>query len=520
MLKVFLVEDESVVREALRDNIPWQQYGYRFVGEAGDGEMALPLIRKTVPDVLITDIKMPFMDGLALSHIVKSEYPDMKIIIISGYDDFDYARQAISEGVDEYLLKPITRRSLQKALAELSEKIETEREQKNYVKKFESEMQQYEQYALRSFFEKAFEGTRSAQELYDLAAKQELDINASGYNLILLGVTGDELREELLRYFLRFPECLPFRWNMNTYGILLMGEVDSLPERTQTYVDYIQKTCGGAGVDCEWYVAFGSPVERLSQLADCYKKVNHIYACRYLFPNRHVLTDELTAAASEDGFQGLDAGKVDPEIIRGFLEHGQRTEVADFVDGYMQELSDAVASRLFRDYLLLNIQFTAQGFVEKLGADRQEFLDAVGAERIHEVVTAVDTMKEYVKNMLAEAVRLRDEKQQNQGKKVLQTALDYIGENYAQTSLSLNEVANVIGVSPNYFSGMFSQEMNMTFVEYVTNKRMEQAKRLLREQQLSSAQTAAAVGYKDAHYFSFVFKKTVGMSPREWRNNA
>ena len=149
MLKVFLVEDESVVREALRDNIPWQQYGYRFVGEAGDGEMALPLIRKTVPDVLITDIKMPFMDGLALSHIVKSEYPDMKIIIISGYDDFGYARQAITEGVDEYILKPITRRSLQKALSEIREKIEAEQEQKNYVKKFQSEMQQYEQYALR-----------------------------------------------------------------------------------------------------------------------------------------------------------------------------------------------------------------------------------------------------------------------------------------------------------------------------------------------------------------------------------
>ena len=87
MLKVFLVEDESVVREALRDNIPWQQYGYRFVGEAGDGEVALPLIRKTVPDVLITDIKMTFMDGLEDSHIVKSEYRDKKIIISSGYED-------------------------------------------------------------------------------------------------------------------------------------------------------------------------------------------------------------------------------------------------------------------------------------------------------------------------------------------------------------------------------------------------------------------------------------------------
>ena len=98
-LKVFLAEDESVVREGLRDNIPWQQFGYQFVGEAGDGEMALPLIRKTRPDVLITDIKMPFMDGLALSHIVGQEFPEMKIIIISGYDDFEYARQAIQEGV-------------------------------------------------------------------------------------------------------------------------------------------------------------------------------------------------------------------------------------------------------------------------------------------------------------------------------------------------------------------------------------------------------------------------------------
>ena len=92
MLKVFLVEDERVIREGLRDNIPWEQYGYRFIGEASDGEMALPMIRKLKPDVLITDIKMPFMDGLSLSEMVKEEFPRTKIIIISGYDDFEYAR--------------------------------------------------------------------------------------------------------------------------------------------------------------------------------------------------------------------------------------------------------------------------------------------------------------------------------------------------------------------------------------------------------------------------------------------
>lgn len=520
MLKVFLVEDESVVREALRDNIPWQQYGYRFVGEAGDGEMALPLIRKTVPDVLITDIKMPFMDGLALSHIVKSEYPDMKIIIISGYDDFDYARQAITEGVDEYLLKPITRRSLQKALSEIREKIEAEQEQKNYVKKFQSEMQQYEQYALRSFFEKVFEGKLSAQELYEEAGKQGLDINASGYNLLLFGVQDDESREELLRYFLRFPDCMVFRWNMNTYGVLLRGDVDSLADRTSTHMDYIKKTCEQSK-DQEWYVAAGTPVERFSQLSDCYKRVNHIYAYRYLTPEKHILTEELTAdeagASGGSSFGGLDANKVDPEIIRGFLNNGQRTEVDEFVGSYMQGLGEAVASRLFRDYLLLNIQFTAQAFIESIGCKQEEFLKTVGAERIHEMVTGPDTMEDYVRTLLTEALRLRDEKQQTQGKKVLQAALDYIEENYMQTTLNLNEVAQAIGMSPNYFSGLFSQEMKMTFVEYVTNKRMEQAKRLLRESDQSSAQIAATVGYKDAHYFSFVFKKTVGVSPRDWR---
>lgn len=384
-------------------------------------------------------------------------------------------------------------------------------------------MQQYEQYALRSFFEKVFEGKLSAQELYEEAGKQGLDINASGYNLILFGVQEDESREELLRYFLRFPECLVFRWNMNTYGVLLMGDVDNLNERARTHLGYIKKICEQSK-DQEWYVAAGTPVERFSQLSDCYRRVNHIYAYRYLTPEKHILTEELTVdegpASRSSRFGGLDANKVDPEIIRGFLNNGQRTEVDEFVGSYMQGLGEAVASRLFRDYLLLNIQFTTQAFIENIGCKQEEFLETVGAERIHEMVTGPDTMADYVCKLLTEALRLRDEKQQTQGKKILQTALDYIEENYMQTTLNLNEVAQAIGMSPNYFSGMFSQEMKLTFVEYVTNKRMEQARRLLRDSDQSTAQIAAAVGYKDAHYFSFVFKKTVGVSPREWRAKA
>ena len=103
-LRVFLAEDESIIRETLRDTVPWAQYGCVFAGEAGDGEMALPLIRQAKPDVLITDIRMPFIDGLALSELVSREFPEMKIVIISGYNDFEYSRKAISIGVDRYLI--------------------------------------------------------------------------------------------------------------------------------------------------------------------------------------------------------------------------------------------------------------------------------------------------------------------------------------------------------------------------------------------------------------------------------
>ena len=135
MIKVFLVEDETIIRRGIRDNIDWNANGFEFAGEAGDGEYAYPLILKTEPDILLTDVKMPFMDGLSLSRIVREEFPKTKILIISGYDDFEYAREAISIGVDQYILKPVTRMSLRKVLQELKEKIEAEQEQEDFQSK-------------------------------------------------------------------------------------------------------------------------------------------------------------------------------------------------------------------------------------------------------------------------------------------------------------------------------------------------------------------------------------------------
>lgn len=537
MLKVFLVEDESIVREGLKKNIPWQEYGYQFMGEASDGEMALPMIRKIRPDVLITDIKMPFMDGLALSQIVTQEIPDIRIIIISGYDEFEYAQRAIRVGVEQYLLKPITRGALRKVLLEIREKIETEKEQKNYLETFQNEMKEYEDYSRRSFLEKVFGGVLSVQQIYEEAAKLSLELDAPCYNLVLLSLQAkhqnpeiavrepegiNRVREALLRFFMRFPEYLAFRWNISLYGILIKGETERMEELEQRCISNIEKICREEEFSMEWYAAIGRPVERLSLLPECYTKVNHILAHRFFNPQQHILTEkdavEFLPGKDTKSFESVDSAKVNPEIIQGFLREGKQEEIEDFVNGYLAGVKDALESRLFRDYLLLNVRFTTVNYMEVLGISKEELLAEDDNEKVREVSVNSRDIYGYIQELLERALILRDRESENQGKKVLKKGLEYIEEKFSEDTLSLNSVAGAIGVSGNYFSSVFSQEMQMTFIEYVTKKRMDKAKKLLRQSEMHSGDIAAEVGYKDPHYFSFVFKKTVGCTPREYRN--
>ena len=142
MLKVFLVEDEFVIREGIKNNIDWKAHGYEFCGEAGDGELAYPMIQKLRPDIVITDIRMPFMDGLELSRLIRKELPDTEIIILSGYQEFEYAKEAIKLGVAQYLSKPINGEELLAELDELSAKIEEKRRAIQIRERYLQEMEE------------------------------------------------------------------------------------------------------------------------------------------------------------------------------------------------------------------------------------------------------------------------------------------------------------------------------------------------------------------------------------------
>ena len=232
----------------------------------------------------------------------------------------------------------------------------------------------------------------------------------------------------------------------------------------------------------------------------------------------HTDAEELLSGKDLKSFASVDSAKVSPEIIQGFLREGKQAEIRDFVNGYLAGVKEALESRLFRDYLLLNMRFTTINYMEMLGVSQQDFLPEEEDRKVREASASGGSIDGYMQELLARALTLRDRESENQGKRVLKKGLKYIEENFSEESLSLNSVAGAIGVSGNYFSSIFSQEMQMTFIEYVTKKRMDKAKKLLVQTHLHSSEIAGEVGYKDPHYFSFVFKKTVGCTPREYRN--
>jgi len=535
MLKVFLVEDESVIREGLRDKIPWEQYGYRFVGEAADGEMALPLIRKTRPDVLITDIKMPFMDGLSLSKIVSAELPRIKIIIISGYDDFEYAREAIAVGVDQYLLKPITRMNLRKILLDLKEKIEQDIQQDDYQTQFQNEMHEYEQFSRRRFFEKVLEGEMSVKDIYSEAAKRSIELSASCYNLLFLYLQEKNAvlseskmdkfirrQEEVLHYFLRHPQYILFRWNVNCFGVLMKSEAGQMEEITEQALVHIKRVCTPGEEQLDWYVAVGNPVERLSLLSQCYQIANQYFAYRFIMPTLHILTEKTLASClttkEEKNIENVNPVQMAPEIIRDFLSRGSSSEIHNFVESYLQSIREALESKMFCDYVVLNIRFTTMAYVESIGVSREEYENEV-VRYAQDFKLESTEVFDYFVDMLKAAIYIRDRESSYQSGRLLRRVLDYIDANYDQESLSLSSAAREVNVSANHLSSIFSQNMQKTFIEYITEKRMEKAKHLLKDTDQSSGKIAMEVGYKDSHYFSFVFKKTQGCSPREYRNS-
>ena len=542
MLKIFLAEDEVVVRETIKRMIPWEELGFELVGEAADGEMALPLLIRQQPDLLITDIKMPFMDGLTLARLAKKEIPGLKVVILSGYDDFNYEKQAIGIGVEDYLLKPITKNALIERLSEIRSRYEHEKTQKEYYEKFQREMQAYEKNSSRDFFEALVDGSMDMMEVYKRAEKLGLDIVAEVYNVLIFTMNCDEdfsgQRDEyssweaeslelLENFFAGHSSAMLFRSNIFSYGVLLKGQRETIEENTRACVDEIRKILSRQDGRREWFLAVGQSVERLSQIQKSYHTASRAFSQRYLYDENILYYDEMETmehpggqAEIEDNayLQKVDVNALNPAILQKFLSNGLQEEAENFVKDYFYAIGqEPMESLVFRNYVILNVRFSVISFIKGLGCDTNEMESADTEEVLTESGKSMESAIAYAENVISRAITLRDQNSGNKNRSILKTAVDFIDSHYMEEDISLNTVANVANVSANHFSALFSQNMGQTFIEYLTTLRMNKAKELLRCTGMRSSEIAGEIGYKDAHYFSYLFKKTQGMTPSDYR---
>ena len=164
MYSVFLVDDEPILLEGIRSKIDWESIGINFVGEATDGEIALSMLQELKPDILITDVKMPFMDGLELAAAIKKIQPWIKIIILSGHDEFDYAKKAISIGVEDYLLKPFTASEVIESVKKVTEHIDLERAQLSSISRMKEELKSRNKLIQKEFLNNLVHGSLNFDE--------------------------------------------------------------------------------------------------------------------------------------------------------------------------------------------------------------------------------------------------------------------------------------------------------------------------------------------------------------------
>lgn len=535
-IKVFLVEDEMVIRRGIKNSIDWEKEGYIFCGEASDGELAYPMIIKEKPDILITDIRMPFMDGLELCKLVKKELPNIKILILSGYDEFDYAKEAIRLGVTEYLLKPISSGKLLEALNGVSESIRREKEDKDLVRKYMEEMRENTEHEKQKFFEQMIAGNLSMADALETGKKYEMNLSAGMYNLLLFRFTlGKENRKsgELLgeaEYAIeklteRLEYVFEFQRGVEGWAFLLMADnEEQMSERVKELSKDLEEIMKNYST-IAYFGGIGQPVARLRELEESFREAERALAARFTMElNRIISVEDIRMAQNVDTLDDIEItsfGEIEKTrtMLEKFLNNGAEDEIDEFVDLYINELPEEnLKSVLMRQYIIMDAYIVMMSFCEKIeGIEGEMQAQSEELKNSMKTIQTLEEIKNYIRMLLKKIIGVRDTISGRRYSDIIEIAKDQIRKTYMSDEISLNTIAAEVGMSPSYFSSIFSKEMGKTFVEYLTEIRMDRAKELLMCSSMKTSEIGYEVGYKDPHYFSYIFKKTQNCTPKEFR---
>lgn len=509
MYKVFIVEDEHLIRESLKRMFSEfsSSMPIELVGDASDGELALSMITEQHPDILLTDIRMPFMNGIELASEVKKTFPDIQIIFISGFDEFTYAKAAIQLQVAEYLLKPVKPKELQESLENLIKKLESASQRKQLTK-----IDHYSLDVQKNLYLNAlFKNQLSLSEAIDEGRKLQREIAGKKYMVLLIAnhinknFADYESFHEKMAHLFDYDQQVLFSCLSSRFIKLLIFDTNtsSLTKKADQIALSIHHNLSTHTASL--VVAIGHPVNRVSEIANSYETSVHLLNYLTINPKLKILSYHNYQSKLEVYQQTVD--------LKESLVSLRKNEIPDFIQQLIHQANQHTDPLLFR-HLIIN-ELTQLVTIRQ--QQMKQLFAFASSTDLPIIISDTTLFTKYLEQMIKFLKEMNIDPHMNQYKDVLEQSVSYIQNAYFEPDLSLKEVADHVHLSSSHFSTIFSQAMGQTFIDYLTEHRLVMAKRLLRETNFKLSIIAAEVGYNDPNYFSSIFKRKEGISPKEYR---
>ncbi|MGG3454011.1 response regulator [Paenibacillus rhizolycopersici] len=551
MYKLILADDEEDVREGLLSLIDWESLGYTVMETAENGKEAAELVEKHAPDVVVTDIQMPFMNGLQLSEWIREQYPATKIIILTGYEEFEYAQKAIRLGIDEYVLKPFSAGELAEILTKVKMQIDEEVAAKENVQLL-TEHYRKNLPILQSLFLSSLVSRRLQEtEIHEKCEHYDLDLSGERYQVSVIRIDSTAVRRESsgsgepgnrqasvslkdtndtqLQLFAVYNIAEEMvRLHSGDRAFIHHDEVvvlsiaepsmeDQLADRTLQLLEEIRFSVERF-LKLTVTIGAGSEVEQLSELAGSYEEAVKALDYRVILGGNKVIWIEDVESRQ---YVPLSMDELrEKELVR-CLKVGSDQELTDLLEELFSDLADSKAS--YQDFQVYLLEMLTS--VIKVAKDVHVDLDKLfgeGAGFLGQFIkfSHAEEAKTWFLDVCMKLKHSIASDRQSSYNKLVDEAKDYIMSHYDDNDISIAKVCQHLHISTGYFSNIFKKETKTTFVNYLMGVRMDAAQDLLATTDLKAFEIAERVGFADPNYFSFCFRKKYGISPKEYRTGA
>lgn len=534
LYRIILVDDEEEVRKGIIRKIDWEALGFQVVGDAENGQDALEKIEQLEPDVVMTDIRMPYMDGLTLTSWIRQKYPSVKVLIFSGFDDFEYAQKAIKLNVTEYILKPVNVEELTRILNRVRENLEQEIEQRRDVDLLRESYLSSLPILRELFLNDMVRGNMPAENIRQKLEEYKIDILGAEKWLTAVINVENEASEETGLTFHQEKELIPISVkslledNLKDYcrftafnsavGVTLIAAVDG--ERKQTsLIDLLGDICKEIKRILQVTVTIGIGYfsRELEQLPAAYQSA--VDALGY----REIVGTGKTIYIND--MEPVSRGKLQLETrdeadLIAVVKFGTREKIEAAAKNFAARMEGArVHMRQLQVY-----QMSIINCLIRLMQQQDLELGAMfGTDEMYGKVIYGNMKPEEFASVITEVGCRMNEAMNRErdktAKKVILEAKQYILDHYQDPELSVDVMCRQLHMSPAYFSTVFKRETGQTYIAYLTEVRLDKAVELLNTTDDKTYVIAQKVGYQEQNYFSYVFKKRFGISPTKFRGS-